>query len=400
MTDFWLLTGLLLLAALGFLMVPLVRARRAQAEEDRTALNVALYQERLGELQGQFDAGILTAEQFEAGRAEGARELLEDTQGEGPERVSRIGRRLPMAMALVLPLLGFALYLHWGSSDKLELSRELQQPPSSLEDMTQRLERTLKAQPDSTEGWYFLARAYMAQERYNEAANAFARAIELAGREPALLGLLAQAQFFANDKQWNDGQQTLVDEALAADPAEVTTLGLLGIVSFEKGDFSTAVGYWERLLAALPPEDPTRDAIQSGIRSARERGGMAAEPPANAPAVNKVELRVRVSLDPAMQDKVQPGDSVFVFARAVSGPPMPLAVKRLTVADLPAEVSLSDADAMLAQLKLSRHPQVELVGRISRAGDATAGEWLGRSGPLANSQKDVQTLVIDQPEQR
>src|SRR5690606_23532201 len=189
-------------------------------------------------------------------------------------------------------------------------------------------ERTLKAQPDSTEGWYFLARAYMAQERYNEAANAFARAIELAGREPALLGLLAQAQFFANDKQWNDGQQALVDEALAADPAEVTTLGLLGIVSFEKGDFSTAVGYWERLLAALPPVDPTRDAIQSGIRSARERGGMAAEPPANAPAVNTVELRVRVSLDPAMQDKVQPGDSVFVFARAVSGPPMPLAVKR------------------------------------------------------------------------
>ncbi|MDY7698708.1 c-type cytochrome biogenesis protein CcmI, partial [Pseudomonas aeruginosa] len=45
MIDFWLAAGLLLLAALAFLLIPLLRGRRAQAEEDRTALNVALYQE-------------------------------------------------------------------------------------------------------------------------------------------------------------------------------------------------------------------------------------------------------------------------------------------------------------------------------------------------------------------
>ena len=69
---------------------------------------------------------------------------------------------------------------------------------------------------------------------------------------------------------------------------------------------------------------------------------------------------------------------MFVFARAVGGPPMPLAVKRLTVADLPAEVSLSDADAMMPQLRLSGFPQVELVARVSRAGNAISGEWIGR----------------------
>ncbi|HCG0370831.1 TPA: c-type cytochrome biogenesis protein CcmI, partial [Pseudomonas aeruginosa] len=47
MIDFWLAAGLLLLAALAFLLTPLLRGRRAQAEEDRTALNVALYQERI-----------------------------------------------------------------------------------------------------------------------------------------------------------------------------------------------------------------------------------------------------------------------------------------------------------------------------------------------------------------
>ena len=404
MTDFWLLSVLLLLIALGFLLVPVVRARRRQSEEDRTALNVALYEERLAELQGQFDAGTLTAGQFEAGRDEAARELLEDTQGEGPERVSRIGRALPITLALLLPLLGLGLYLHWGASDKLELARELQSPPADLADMIQRLERSVKAQPDSSESWYFLARAYMAQERFQEASEGFAKAVELAGREPALLGLQAQAQFFANGKRWDADLQALVDEALAADPAEPTTLGLMGIVAFEKDDYQGARAYWERLLAALPAHDPTREAIQSGIRTAIERGGLQAQSAQsdatpNAGADAAVELRVRVSLAEAIRDKVAPTDSVFIFARALSGPPMPLAVKRLTVADLPAEVSLSDADAMLAQLKLSLHPQVQVVVRVSRAGDATAGEWTGRSGPLANTEKSPQTVVIDQPEQ-
>ena len=405
MIDFWLFAVLLLLVALGFLLIPVLRARRAQTEEDRTALNVALYEERLAELQGQFDAGTLTAEQFEAGHAEGARELLEDTQGEGQERVSRIGRALPVTLALLLPLLGFGLYLHWGASDKVELARELQHPPTDLADMIQRLERSVKAQPDSSESWYFLARAYMAQERFQEASDSFAKAVELAGREPGLLGLQAQAQFFANDKRWNDSMQALVDEALAADPAEPTTLGLVGIAAFEKGDYASARAYWERLLAALPPQDPTREAIQSGIRTAIERGGLQAQSPGNdAAGLNAdpsaaVELRVRVSLAESLRDKVAPTDSVFIFARALSGPPMPLAVKRLTVADLPAEVSLSDTDAMLPQLKLSLHPQVELVVRVSRAGDATAGEWSGRSGPLANTEKTLQNLVINQPEQ-
>ncbi|MCY1421465.1 hypothetical protein D9M71_371220 [compost metagenome] len=101
-----------------------------------------------------------------------------------------------------------------------------------------------------------------------------------------------------------------------------------------------------------------------------------------------------------LKDKVQPGDSVFIFARATSGPPMPLAVKRMTVADLPVEVSLSDADAMMPQLKLSNFPQVQLVARISRSGNATAGEWIGSSSPLSTGSSDTQRLTIDSPDKK
>ena len=115
-------------------------------------------------------------------------------------------------------------------------------------------------------------------------------------------------------------------------------------------------------------------------------------------AKSAATLKVRVDLAPDLKTKVQPGDSVFIFARATSGPPAPLAAKRLTVADLPATVELGDGDAMMPQLKLSNFPEVQLVARISRAGQPTAGEWIGRSQPLASSTTAPQQLTIDSPD--
>jgi cytochrome c-type biogenesis protein CcmH len=399
MIDFWLAAGLLLLVALSFLLIPVLRGRRAQREEDRTALNVALYQERVAELQAQQAEGVLDAAQMDSGRAEAARELLADTEGVAAPRVSKLGKPLPLLAAVLVPVLGLGLYLHFGAADKVELTREFAQAPQSMEEMTQRLERAVAAQPDSAEGLYFLGRTYMAQDRPADAAKMFERAANLAGRQPELLGQWAQAQYFADGKKWSDKIQALTDEALKADPKEVTSLGLLGIAAFEGERYQQAIDYWNRLLAQLPEGDNSRAALQGGIERATERlqasgGKVAAAPAAKVAAL----LKVRVDLASELKGKVQPSDSVFIFARAVSGPPAPLAAKRLTVADLPVTVELGDADAMMPQLKLSNFPEVQLVARISRAGQPTAGEWVGRSGPLASTTTAPQTLTIDSPD--
>lgn len=397
MIDFWLAAGLLLLIALSFLLIPVLRGRRAQREEDRTALNVALYQERVGELQTQQTEGVLDAAQLDSGRAEAARELLADTEGVEKPRESRLGKPLPLLAAFLVPVLGVALYLHYGASDKVELTREFSQPPVSMEDMTRRLERAAAAQPDSPEGLYFLGRAYMAQDRSADAAKVFERTVALAGRQPELLGQWAQAQYFADNKQWSPKVQALTDEALKLDPKEVTSLGLLGIAAFEGQRYQEAIDYWNRLLAQLPPDDNSRAALQGGIDRAaeklKENGGSV------APVKAEKQMQVRVDLAADVKAKALPTDSVFIFARAVKGPPAPLAAKRVTVADLPITVELGDADAMMPQLKLSNFPEVQLVARISRAGVPTAGEWIGRSQPLASSTTALQQLTIDSPDQ-
>lgn len=395
MTEFWLGAGLLLLAALGFLLIPTLRGRRQQQEEDRTALNVALYQERVAELAAQQAAGVLDDAQLANGRDEAARELLADTEGAEAPRQGHLGKVLPLLAAVLVPVVALGLYLHFGAADKVELTQEFAAAPKTMEEMTTRLERAVQAQPDSAEGLYFLGRAYMAEQRPANAAKAYERAVALAGRQPELLGQWAQALYFAANKQWSAQVQALTDEALKADPNEVTSLGLRGIAAFEGERYQEAIDYWNRLLAQLPEGDASRAALQGGIDRAAERlGGNTGKPETPVAA----RLKVRVELAPALKDKVKPDDTVFIFARATNGPPMPLAAKRVTVAQLPLEVELSDADAMMPQMKLSDFAEVQLVARVSRAGQPTHGEWIGQGAPLPSKTQATQLLTIDSPD--
>lgn len=395
MTEFWLSAGLLLLAALSFLLIPILRGHRRQQEQDRTALNVALYQERIDALAAQQASGVLDDLQLNQGRDEAARELLADTEGAEPARQRQLGKALPLLAAVLVPLLALGLYLHFGAADKVALTQEFAQAPKSMEEMTARLERVVQAQPDSAEAVYFLGRAYMAEQRPAEAARTFERAVAMAGRQPELLGQWAQALYFAADKRWSAQLQALTDEALKADPNEVTSLGLRGIAAFEGERYQEAIAYWKRLLAQLPQGDASRAALQGGIDRAAERLGTQT---AQVPAPAAVRLKVRVELAPALRDKVKAQDTVFIFARASSGPPMPLAAKRVTVAQLPIEVELSDTDAMMAQMKLSDFAEVQLVARVSKDGQPTRGEWVGQSAPLPNTTQAQQRLIIDSPD--
>ncbi len=404
MTDFWIAASALLLVALAFLLLPILRGRRAQAEEDRTALNVALYEERLAELTAQHAAGTLSDAQLEAGRADAARELLEDTENSNSPKIAKLGRSVPLIAAVLVPLVGYGLYMHWGASDKVQMARQFSEQPRTVEEMTAHLEQAVKEQPDSAEAWYFLGRTYMNQERPADAAKAFARVVELAGRQPELLGQWAQAQYFAGDRQWSEQLQALTDEALQADPQELTSLGLLGIAAYEEGRYKDAVRFWEQLVAALPENDPSREAIRGGIERARQQvdGGSGNAEAGQAPAAASTQaaaLQIQVQLDPKVAETVSPEDSVFVFARAVNGPPVPLAAKRLTVGDLPATVTLSDADAMVPSLKISSVEQVTVMARVSRTGDATKGEWMGQSEALkTRGDKNAVRLTIDRAE--
>lgn len=408
MTQFWIYAVLLLLVALLLLLWPVLRGRKDQAEEDRTALNIALYEEHIAELEAQHANGALSAEQLAEGRIEADRELLDDTDVGRPKQSANLGNALPLIAALLVPVVGLGLYMHWGASDKVALTLSLAEQPKTVEEMIQRLEDTVRVQPESVDAWYFLARTYMSEKKPKEAAQAYERTIELVGRQPDLLGQWAQALYFANNNQWSADLQALVDEALQQDPNEATSLGLLGIAAFEEGRFQAAIDAWTQLSKGLDPQDPSYQAIQTGIERARSNlpnsqpsaasrtpeSKSSAVEPAN---VGEYQLFIEIALSEDLVGKVAATDTVFVFARAESGPPMPLAAKRLTVAELPARIALTDADSLLPQLQLSSIGRLKLQASISSTGDAMQAQW--SSQPLlidASEEGAKHALLIDQ----
>jgi len=392
MLDFWLAAAVLILLACAVVLLPVLRRLPVSTEHSRQAANLALYHERLGELRSQ----LLSPEQLSQAEAEAARALLADSSPHPtPPAAGHSGRTLILLSAALLPLLALALYLHWGASAQLALTRELAEPPATVQEMLGRLKRITELQPAAVQGWYMLGRAYMAAEQPKQAASAFEQAAKLSNRAPEVLGKWAEALYFAADKQWSAATQSLTDEALQTDANEMSSLGLLGIAAFEQGRWQDAIGYWQRLALLLPAGDPSRQAIEGGIARARDKlqsGSVTAH--------QDFALAVRVKLAPSLKDKVAPNDSLFVFIRAAgdSAPNMPLAVKRLQVTDLPVEITFTDADAMLPELKPSAFGKWQVLARISKNGSPTTGEWFAQSKVIsAHTQSQaVQELVIEQ----
>ncbi|SDS11923.1 cytochrome c-type biogenesis protein CcmH [Halopseudomonas sabulinigri] len=396
MIDFWLSAAVLLLLAVVVVVWPLWR-RRAHERVDRTALNVALYEERVAELQAQQRAGDLTEPQAEAARQEASRLLLEDTANADAQRapLTRKVAGVLIAAAVVLPAAVVGLYQLWGNPEGLALYREMQDTPqvSSLEALIDRTERVVEVQPTNGEAWYMLGRAYMSAQRPADAVQAFGNSLNQIGEAPDVLAQLAQARYFANGNQLDPESVAALDKALELQPNNATALGLLGIAAFEAGDYSGAIGYWERLLQSTEPGSQGAQAIQGGIDRARERMAAAGQTPPEAQSGPSISLRVSVA--PELMAELDPASSVFVFAREPNGPPMPLIAKRLTLSQLPLDITLTQADAMLPGVTLSSEQSLQLVARVSPTGDAREGTHLGQLDDVHAGSDEQLELVID-----
>ncbi len=412
MTLFVAVCAILVVIALLFALPPFLRAPKATPDTDRAQANVDIYREQLRDLERDFAAGALAREQYERDRQELSRRMLEDVQTGTSAPIAASGsttRILPaILIAALFPIVAVLLYMQIGAPSALDPQTLKAAAPhkgqqftrEEIEQMVALLAERMKKEPDNLEGWTLLGRSYAAMGRYADAAAALRHAIRLKANDPDLLADYADTLAMASGEKLDGEPLKLIDQALAIDPDHQKSLALAGTGAFERGDFAGAVTYWERLLKTLPPESEGARAIQASIDEARQQAGgkvpEAAEAARGAPTGTAGRIAGVVTLAPTLAGKAAPDDTLFVYARALQGPPMPLAVQRFKARDLPASFSLDDSMAMAPEMKLSKHQNVMVLARISKSGNAMpqSGDLQGTTGPVPVGGSAV-NIVID-----
>lgn len=400
------LAVLLALAAIAWLTRPLWRREVDPGPRRRTA-NVAAYRQRLAEIQADADAGLLDADAAASLRSELDARLLRDADGEGPvagaATIDTASRRSGLlAIAVVMLVLAIAIGGYWRSGtwnqqqriaagpDAAQMaSGEAGQP--SVEEMVARLEKRLEEQPDDAQGWALLGRTYFVMQRFSEAAQAYGRANALTDqREPILLVGEGEALALANDRDLRGRPRELFDAALAIAPGDGKALWYAGLAAAQAGERDVARTHWEALAQQeLPPE--LRTALDERLLAV---GATPTAKPAAADPVATTDgpvLKLAVSVAPALLEQIPADATLYVFAKAAAGPPMPLAVYRGAARELPREVRLDDTMAMSPAAKLSQFERWTVTARVTRSGQpqAASGDLQGSltvaRGELGNS---------------
>ncbi|MFZ2207526.1 MAG: c-type cytochrome biogenesis protein CcmI [Porticoccaceae bacterium] len=390
----WLGFGGLLIAALLFVALPLWPGKpRSHRTRLGVASNVAAFRARRQELDEQQEGGEIDAARHRELLAEAERLLVADAGVDsGANAVSQhAGGAWLLALAGVV-VIGVAVagYARLGAAPDLALRALLAQGSATpAAELVTRLKTRLSQRPDNTYYRLFLARLELEAGHPEDAVAAYR---ELLQREPDATEVraeYAQAMFLAAGSQITDGVRAEAEQVLARDPGNSIALGLRGISAFQAGDYRGAIAAWNAVIAAAPAS-PEADAVRGAIAAARARLGEAPPPPL---------VRIAVTLGAGVTPDIPPDTPVFVFVREWQGPPMPVAARRLRVADLPVTLEFDDTASLTPARPLASIGKIEVVARVALGGTPTPspGDIEGRAGPFARGAETVAVeLVIDQ----
>jgi cytochrome c-type biogenesis protein CcmH len=273
--------------------------------------------------------------------------------------------------------------------------------------MADRLAQRLEKNPEDAEAWVLLAKSYQMLGRSTEAVKAFARALQLVPNSAQLYADYADVQVGAANGQWSDEARAAVKKAIELDPAHPKAIWLAGTDAFLQKNYVEALRYWEKLPPLVEPNSEAAQVVQNNIAEARKLAG-GAPTAAAAAAMSAPEstllasatagaevLRGTVILDAGLRGDVKPTDTVFVFARAPQGPKLPLAIRKITVQELPYTFALDDSAAMAPGMTISKFDEVVIGARVSKLGDAMAkaGDLEGYSAPVKPGTSGIEVRI-------
>jgi len=408
MLMFWIIALVMIVTAL-VLLLPAFWGRYQSAGTTYSEQNIQVARDRLAELKQQHHSEIISDEEYQQQRGELEQTLALDLDAISQSATVMLGdKRIAhvLALAFFIPVVTFSLYFSLGTPEVLLQQNgpqagqaQTQQAPAqhSVEEMIKSLEQRLATNPDDAKGWMMLGRTYMTTQRYAEAAKAFEKVIAQVGEKPSLLFALADALTMAQGGRLSGKPAELVKKALKQSPDNVTGLWLAGLAEEEQGNDKQAIDYWRKAEKLLINDPGSLNQLRGLVQraEARLKGDKLADVDKSA---SSVSITVNVELAEQLKSKTLPDDTVFIYARALQGTRMPLAIVKKKVSDLPLQVLLTDQLAVIPDMTLSKFSQVNIMARISSTGLATpqSGDLLGEARQVNTSSSSTVNVSIDQ----
>ena len=399
---FLLIVSTLILLAFLFILPPFWRKPKVKIV-DFDQRNVEIAQHRLAELKENRLTGGLSQAQYDEQFSDLEQALSDDLDIVGREiHVTTQSKWIIYIVALGIPLLAGSLYFMLGNYQAVSHTAEMSVDPEAtklleINKMVLRLAEKMKAKPNDAQGWLILGRSYKALEQYRQAADAFANAYRLLGDQAEVMLLYADALAYVNNRNLAGRPSELVYKALALEPDNLNALWLGGMAKAQEGDAPAALKLWKKLEATLPPGSDSQQEIKNLLSSLAKDTSPGQDQKEPEAKVSNFTLSVQVSLAPKLQKAAAAEDTVFIYAQAISGPKMPLAIVRKHVSDLPLTVSLNDSMAMMPNMKLSNFASVKLLARISKSGNAMTqpNDLIGIIEQVNLTDKSIHKIIIN-----
>lgn len=315
------------------------------------------------------------------------------------------GRAAAITLGIAIPALSIVLYLVRPDTPPIAPAQptvakgEKMAPAHAqvVEDMAARLELN----PNDGNGWAMLAQSYAMMGRYADAVKAYEKAVKLIPNNAQLLVDFADVLAVANDRNLLGKPLAMINQALKLDPNNIKGLALIGSAAFQAKDYAGAIKYWGKMLKLLPPDTPLAKQMTAGVAEARAMIAGKKSPSFEVaedrvqPVKGGAQITGVLTLSKALASKAAPTDSVFLSAKDMSGTPVPIAVMRATVKDLPLRFTLDDSMSMMPEMKLSNFKIVMISAKISRSGNTKTqiGDLLGEVASVKVGDNDVRVLI-------
>ncbi len=453
MTSF-ILSALVLVVLAVLIVVPALLRKNYSVVDKYDDYNVAIAKDRLKEIKLQRDGGEISEQAYQQLHDELEAALAVDLADDSAidqavDSVQPDKKKLStILIAITIPVLAVIFYSQLGdfnaatgqpvvqaqpaamvqaggNSQQAASQQNSQQVPElSMEEAAAGLEKRLLEEPANAEGWYMLGRTYMVLKKYHKAKAAYEKTLELVGEDPEILLRYVDALAMTEGGKLSGAAKPVLDKVIRMLPESTMALWLAGTAESQTGNYKKALTYWYKLLPLLNGSVNDQTELRKLIASAESNltpgqvadlkktlavvdsspvqipvarpASVSAEPASVGKPTGGAAIRVLVDLDPSLKSKVSGSDTLFIFAKALKGPPMPLAALKKTVADLPLSVTLNDAMAMMPQMKLSNFEDVKVSAVISKSGQpgAKPGDLFVEVFPVSvNTQEEIILLI-------